>query len=98
LVPAVLRSPSGESASGRLIFDTGAPALVVTRQVWSTIRTDTFDLHGSQVVAVRRPLGSVELGPARLPDLTVDGVVADRVLEPDVLGLFGPSQIGRAHV
>lgn len=94
LVRATLHSPSGHDASGFLIFDTGAPALVVTLGVWNSIQLDTLEMRGSEVWRIRRPLGTVDLGSTQIPNLTIEGLVADSLLDSDEIGLFGPSLLG----
>jgi hypothetical protein len=93
LARATLRSPSGGEATGLLVFDTGAPGLVVTRTVWAALRLDT--LHaGGNILLLRRPLDELEMGSLRAPRLAVDGAIADGLLDPGVIGLFGPSVLG----
>ena len=89
LVPTTLRSASGESVSGLLTLDTGAPVLALRRSVWDQLKVDTLALHGSYWSRVHRPLAWVEMGTARLPDLWIEDVYADSLF-PDELGLFAP--------
>jgi hypothetical protein len=92
-IRARLRSRSGREISGVLIFDTGAPALVVKQSVWNAVEADTIETHGGTFTIVRRPLAEVRLGETSLPDIPIGGLMADSLLDADVLGLFAPSLI-----
>ena len=94
LVRSTLRSPSGRDTTGLLVFDTGAPDLAVTLGVWRRVQLDTVGSMGGRGVAKRRPLDAVELGPVRVANLEVGGVIPDGVLTGATLGLFGPSLLG----
>jgi predicted aspartyl protease len=92
LIPATLRSLSGQSASGFLALDTGAPFLALRRSVWDQLKVDTLEMHGSYATRVHRPLASVDMGTAQLPDLSVEGVYPDSLF-PEEMGLFAPFQL-----
>jgi PDZ domain-containing protein len=92
-IRAQLRSRSGREVSGVLIFDTGSPAFVVKQSVWNALEVDTIEMHGSYVSIVRRPLQEVRIGDASLPDIPISGLLADSLLDEDVLGVFAPSSI-----
>jgi hypothetical protein len=88
-IPTTLVSASGNSVSGLLTLDTGAPFLAVRRGVWDELKVDTLAMHGSYWSKVPRPLAWLEMGTARLPDYWIKGVFADSLF-PENLGLFGP--------
>ena len=88
-IPTTLVSASGNSVSGLLTLDTGAPFLAVRRGVWDELKVDTLAMHGAYWSKVPRPLAWLEMGTARLPDFWIKGVFADSLF-PENLGLFGP--------
>ena len=92
-IRAQLRSRSGREMSGVLIFDTGAPAFVVKQSVWNALEVDTIEMRGSYFSIVRRPLQEVRMGEVSLSDIPISGLMADSLLDEDVLGLFAPSLI-----
>src|SRR5437867_5576136 len=94
LVRAALGSPSGRDTSGLFVFDTGSPILAVRAGVWNALLLDTLELGLSHWRLVRRPLSSFEMGPARLAGVEIGGVLADSVMDEDVLGIFPPSLLG----
>jgi len=94
LVRAALASPSGRDTSGLFVFDTGSPVLAVRAGVWNALLLDTLELGLSHSRLVRRPLSRFELGPARLDGVEIGGVLADSVMDEDVLGIFAPSLLG----
>ena len=94
LLPATLRSPSGQSVSGRLIFDTGAPGLAVRVSAWQVLRLDTLELDGSRITRTPRPLSALEIGSLSLTRVEITGSLPDTLLDTGVVGLFGPSLLG----